>query len=153
MRYILCQRGFLRYLQGCTVCFTEKQRDLSILMPLRQSVFRPYLPKTAGQNQAKRSQVYPLLLFFPETHTSWLLPVSSNLPPSLKSLASDSAIGLHLLQNPACACHYDDSKFCILAEGRSSFHLSALEATFMKTFNSSLCRQKELVYSLKIVHK
>ena len=139
MRCFLYQQASLRYQQGCAACFTKKHR--------------PYLSKAAGQNKTKRSQIYPLLLFFPETHTSWLLPVSSNLPPSLKSLASDSAIGLHLLQNPACACHYDDSKFCILAEGRSSFHLSALEATFMKTFNSSLRRQKELVYSLKIVHK
>ena len=39
----------------------------------------------------------------------------------------------------------------ILARGRSPFYLSALEATFIKTFNPTLCRQKEFVYSLKIV--
>ena len=69
-----------------------------------------------------------------------------------QSLASDSAIGLHFLQNSTCAQHYDDSRFSILAQGRSSFHLSALEATFIKTSNPALCRQKEFVYSLKIVH-
>ena len=67
-------------------------------------------------------------------------------------LASDEAIGLHLLQNPTCAQHFDDSRFSILAQGRSPFHLSALEATFIKTSTPALCRQKEFVYSLKIVH-
>ena len=41
-------------------------------------------------------------------------------------------------------------KFSILARGRSSFHLSALEATFIKSLNPFLCKQKEFVYSLKI---
>ena len=66
-----------------------------------------------------------------------------------QSLASDSAIGLHLLQNLTCAQHYDDSRFSILAQDRSLFHLSALEATFIKTSNPALCRQKEFVYSLE----
>ena len=57
------------------------------------------------------------------------------------TLASDSAIGLHLLQNPTCAQHYDDSRVSVLAQGRSPFHLSALEATFIKTSNPTLCRQ------------
>ena len=34
-----------------------------------------------------------------------------------------------------------------------SFHLSAFEVTFIKTSNLALCRQKELVYSWRIVHK
>ena len=64
---------------------------------------------------------------------------------------SDSAIALHLLQNPVCAQHYDESRFSILAQGRSPFHLSALEATFIKTSKPALCRQNDLVYSLKLV--
>ena len=68
-----------------------------------------------------------------------------------QSIASDSAIGLHLLQNPNCAQHYDDSRLSILAQGRLPFYLSALEATFIKTSNPALCRQNEFVYSLKIV--
>ena len=70
----------------------------------------------------------------------------------IRSLTHDSAIGLHLLRNPTCAQHYDDSMFSILAKGRSPFHLSALEATFIKTSNPILCRQKEFVYNLKILH-
>ena len=38
------------------------------------------------------------------------------------------------------------------AQGRSPFHLSALEATFIKTYNPARCQQKEFVHSLKIVH-
>ena len=66
-------------------------------------------------------------------------------------LASDSAIGLNLLQNLACAQHHDGSRFSILSQSRSPFHLSALESTFIKTSNPAFCRQKEFVYSLKIV--
>ena len=82
-----------------------------------------------------------------------LLPArwcKSSIQTNTQSLASDSAIGLHLLQNPTCAQHYDDCRFSILAQGRSPFHLSALEATFIKTSNSALCRKKEFVYSLNI---
>ena len=92
------------------------------------------------------------------SRNAYFLLVNANLPPSLintQSLVSDSAIGLHVLQNPACAQHYDDSKFSILAQGRclfhrsalyghSHFHLSAPEVTFIKTFNPALCQQKNL---------
>ena len=60
----------------------------------------------------------------------------------------ESSIGQHLLDNAQCALHYSNKKFSILARSRSSFHFSALEATFL---NSLLCKQKEMnVYSLKI---
>ena len=36
--------------------------------------------------------------------------------------------------------------------GRTSFHLSTLEATYIKTSKPNLCKQKEFVYSLKITH-
>ena len=62
----------------------------------------------------------------------------------------ESAIGQHLLDNAQCALHYSNEKFSILARGRYSFHLSALEATFIKSLNPFLCKQKEFVYSLKI---
>ena len=77
----------------------------------------------------------------------------SSTQPNIQSLASDSTIRLHLLLNPACAQRYNDSKILYFAKGCSPFHLSALEATFIKTFNPTLCRQKEFVYSLKNVHK
>ena len=62
----------------------------------------------------------------------------------------ESSIGQHLLDNAQCALHYSNKKFSILARGGSSFHLSALEATFIKSLNPLLCKRKEFVYSLKI---
>ena len=70
----------------------------------------------------------------------------------IQSLTHDSAIGLHLLRNPTCAQHYDDSMFSLLAKERSPFHPSALEVIFIKTSKPILCRQKEFVYNLKIHH-
>ena len=35
---------------------------------------------------------------------------------------------------------------------RTSFHLSTLKATYVKTSKPSLCKQKEFVYGLKIKH-
>ena len=47
---------------------------------------------------------------------------------------------------------YNDNKFSILARGRTSFHLSTLEATYIKTSKPNLCKQKEFVYGLKITY-
>ena len=55
-----------------------------------------------------------------------------------------SAIGQHLLDNAQCALHYNNKKFSILARGRSSFHLSALEATFIKSFNPPSVQTKRI---------
>ena len=65
--------------------------------------------------------------------------------PIIQSLASDSIMGFHLLQNP------NDSRFSILAQGRSPFYLSAFEVTFIKISSPAFFRQKEFVDSLKIV--
>ena len=52
------------------------------------------------------------------------------------------AIGQHLFDNAQCALHYNKDKFSVLARARTSFHLSALEATFIKSLNPLLCKQK-----------
>ena len=62
----------------------------------------------------------------------------------------EAANGQHLFDNAQCAIHYNNKKFSILARGRSSFHLSALETTFIKSLNPLQCKQKEFVHSLKI---
>ena len=71
---------------------------------------------------------------------------------SLNTEISSSAIGQHLLHNQLCAQNYSDDKFSILAHGRTAFHLLTLEATYIKTSKPNLCKQKEFVYSLKILH-
>ena len=59
---------------------------------------------------------------------------------SLKAETSLSAVEQHLLQNPTCAREYNDDKFSVLARGRTSFHLSTLEATYIKTSKTNLCK-------------
>ena len=56
------------------------------------------------------------------------------------------------MQNPECATQYSNDQFSILAKARSMFHLSVLEATYIKISKPILCRQKEFVYSLQIFH-
>ena len=114
-----------------------------------------YVGRTSQRLQDRIKQLVPKSIRSCFSSQKRLLPArrcKSSTQTNTQSLASDSAIGLHLLQNLTCAQHYDDSRFSILAQGRSLFHLSALEATFIKTSNPALCRQKEFVYSLKIVH-
>ena len=65
-------------------------------------------------------------------------------------LNCDSAIGQHLLGNDQCALNYDNKQFAILTAACSSFHFNLLEAAYIKTCHLVLCRQKELVYILKL---
>ena len=69
------------------------------------------------------------------SRNDYFLPVGANLPPRLipSLLLLIQPLDFIFLQNPTCAQHYDDKRFFILAQGCSSFHLSALEATFIKT--------------------
>ena len=52
----------------------------------------------------------------------------------------ESAIGQHLVGNSEWTSHYNDDKFSILDRGRSLFHLSALETTFIKSLTPILCK-------------
>ena len=56
----------------------------------------------------------------------------ANIPPQQ---FHKSAIGQHLLDNAQCALHCKNKKFSIFARGRSSFHLSALEAASIESLN------------------
>ena len=114
-----------------------------------------YVGRTSQRLQDRIKQHVPKSIRSGVSSQKRVLPArdcKSSSQSAPQDLASDSAIGLHLLQNPTCAQHHDDSRFSILAKGRSPFHLSALEATFIKTSNPILCRQKEFVYSLKILY-
>ena len=104
--------------------------------------------KTESNNMFRNLSVMALL----PQNVIFKSKYSTKSTTQIQSLTHDSAIGFHLLCNPTCAQHYDDSMFSILAKGRSPFHLSALEATFIKTSNPILCRQKEFVYNLKILN-
>ena len=62
----------------------------------------------------------------------------------------DSAVGIHLLENPACAQMYSDEDFTILSRARSKYHLNILEAMFINSMKPELCRQKTFVYYCKL---
>ena len=131
---LLYQRESLRYLQGCTTCFTEKQRDYQL--SCHSDSRCEGLTSRGLQDRIKQHDPKPIRSC--SSSLKRILPArqrKSSTQPKTQSLASDSAIGLHLLQNPTCAQHYDDSRFSILAQGRSPFHLPALEASFIKTSN------------------
>ena len=65
----------------------------------------------------------------------------------------NSDIGQHFLENLPCASQYSDTKFSILARGHTSFHLSALQANFIKSFQPNLCRYREFLLQFKIHSK
>ena len=67
------------------------------------------------------------------------------------NLDCDSAIRQYLLDNKQCAANNNEKRFKILAEARNSFHLCLLEATFIKSRHPVLCKQKEFVYTLKLL--
>ena len=115
-----------------------------------------YVGRTSQRLQDRIKQHVPKSICYGTSSPKRDLPIrkcksSTKSTTQIQSLTHDLAIGLHLLRNPTCARHYDDSMFSILAKERSPFHLSALEATFIETFHPILCRQ-EFVYNLKILH-
>ena len=63
----------------------------------------------------------------------------------------ESAIGQHLIANPACPKTCKDDNFWIIWQARSSFHSSVLESVYIKTQNPVLCRQKEFVFSFGLL--
>ena len=56
----------------------------------------------------------------------------NSVDKSFQIITHDSVIMQHLLENPPCVSQYSDTKFSVLARGRNSFHLPALEARFIK---------------------
>jgi len=86
-----------------------------------QDRINQHIPKSIHNNQ-KPTKILP--------KRNCKEKINTTKPPQC-----DSAItaGLHLLQNKQCANNYNDQQFSILTRARSAFHLSALEATYIKT--------------------
>ena len=62
----------------------------------------------------------------------------------------NAAIGQHLLENDQCAANYNEDQFSILDTARSRFHLTLLEASYIRVQRPNLCKQKEFVYTLNL---
>ena len=84
----------------------------------------------------------------PNAHNIFACSGKSSTPV----MFTESVIGQHLLDNSICIKNYSDEKFTILSFGYLSFHLSALEAIYIKSCKPNLCCQKEFVYNLKLLH-
>lgn len=110
-----------------------------------------YVGRTSQRLQDRIKQHVPKRALEPITQRQ-LPPRSCKSQLSTQSLSCESAIGQHLLCNKDCAANYNDSRFSVLSRGRTHFHLSTLEAIFIKTKDPNLCRQKEFIYKLKILH-
>ena len=67
------------------------------------------------------------------------------------SAASRSAIAEHLCQSPDCATAFSMDCFSLLSKARSKLHLQVLEAWYIHNLKPDLCKQKQLLYSLKLL--
>ena len=77
---------------------------LSVGALVQTSISPP--PEPPKGCRTKLNYTLPNLSVLALPRNAYFVPVGENLPPG--SLASDSAIGPNLLQNPAYAQHYDD---------------------------------------------
>ena len=111
-----------------------------------------YVGRTSLRLQDRINQHVPSFIRNKQQPDKILPPRQCKKKISVTQQQCDSAIGLHLLQNKACAIHFNNQQFSILAKARTPFHLAALEATFIKLQKPILCRHKEFVYSLNISH-
>ena len=59
-----------------------------------------------------------------------------------------SAIAEHLCRNEKCGEKYSDDMFSVIARGRNAYHLSVLEACFIKSRSPILCKQKWIYKTL-----
>ena len=107
-----------------------------------------YVDRTAQRLQDRIKQHVPKWL---RQHTA-----SQRVQPNRASKRKqptpkcDSAIGQHLLENNQCAANYNDDQFSIPDTASNPFHLSLLEASYIKVRRPNLCKQKEFVYTLKL---
>ena len=109
-----------------------------------------YVGRTSQRLQDRIRQHVPKFIRTGQTPNSHNISTRSG-KFSTPVMFNDSAIGQNLLDNSICTKNYSDEKFTIFSIGCSSFHLSALEAVYIKSRKPNLCRQKEFVYNLKLL--
>jgi len=102
-----------------------------------------YVGRTSQRLEERTKQHIPKSITNPPTpHIRQTLPRPGKDTSPRQFHESD--IGQHLLDNAQCALHYNKDKSSVLAWARTSFHLSALEATFIKSLNPLLCKSSRL---------
>ena len=77
--------------------------------------------------------------------------IGEHEPASLASgKDDDSAIALHLANNPECLRKYARQRFTVLAYARNDYHLKMLEAIYITSCRPKLCAQKNFVFILQL---
>ena len=109
-----------------------------------------YVSRTFQQLQNRIRQHVPKFIRTGQISNSYNISTRSG-KSSTPVMFNEFAIAQHLLDNPICAKNYSNEKFTIISFGCSSFHLSALEAVYIKSCKPNLCRQKKFVYNLKLL--
>ena len=99
-----------------------------------------YVGRTSLRLQERITQRIPKSTRNKEKPTKVLCRRNCKAKTPLNQLECNSAIGLHLLQNPDCAAQHHERQFSILAKAKTQFHLAVLEAIFIKTQQPILCR-------------
>ena len=111
-----------------------------------------YVGRTSLRLQERINQHIPKSIRNKKKRTKVLPRRNCKAKTPLHQLECDSAIGLHLLQNPDCAAHYHDRQFSILAKARNQFHLTSLEAIFIKTRQSIFVPAERICQLSSILH-
>jgi len=127
--HFLNQENSAHYLQRSCAHHSTKYGRISIRVPLWLPVRGPNFYKTAGQNKPTYPEIHPQQS---KTYQNFSKRNCKEKINTTKLPQCDSVIGLHLLQNKQFANNYNDQQSSILARAKSTFHLSALKATYIK---------------------
>ena len=82
-----------------------------------------YVGRTSLRLQERITQRIPKSIRNKEKPTKVLSRRNCKAKTPLNQLECDSAIGLHLLQNPDCAAQYHERQFSILAKAKTQFYI------------------------------
>ena len=85
-----------------------------------------YVGRTYPRLQHKINQHFPKSIRNKGNPPTVLPKRNCKITTPLNQQDCDSAIGLHLIQNSDCACHYHIDQFCISVKARTIFHLGTL---------------------------
>ena len=66
-------------------------------------------------------------------------------------MRSYSVVEQNLIKIPECAKTYIDDNVRTIRQARLPFHLSVLESVYIKTQYPVLCKQKEFIFSLRLL--
>ena len=110
-----------------------------------------YVGRTSQRLEDRVKQHVPKCLLTHLRQQSSLSVENSTLSQNTLARLSRSAIGQHLLESPLCADHLSTNQFEILERARNMLQLHVLEALHIHFGKPDLCKQKELVYKLKLL--